>query len=59
MATQSPILMALPDADPWQVEHFGLRPTTLEETSHFRLYREFTRDPHARPGRNHDRLNVA
>lgn len=46
MATHSPILMALPDADLWQVERFGLRPTTLEETSHFRLYREFTRYPH-------------
>ncbi|PXA93253.1 ATP-binding protein [Nostoc sp. 3335mG] len=46
MATHSPILMALPGADLWQVERFGLRPTTLEETSHFRLYREFTRYPH-------------
>lgn len=46
MATHSPILMALPDADLWQVERFGVRPTTLEETAHFRLYREFTRYPH-------------
>lgn len=46
MATHSPILMALPDADLWQVERFGLRPTTLEETAHFRLYREFIRYPH-------------
>ncbi|MEN2746599.1 AAA family ATPase [Sphingomonas sp. T9W2] len=46
MATHSPILMALPDADLWQVERFGLRPTTLEDTSLFRLYRDFTRYPH-------------
>lgn len=46
MATHSPILMALPDADLWQVERFGIRPTTLEETAHFRLYQEFVRYPH-------------
>ncbi len=46
MATHSPILMALPDADLRQIERYGLQPTTLEETSHFRLYREFTRYPH-------------
>ncbi len=27
-------------------ERFGLRPTTLEETAHFRLYREFVRYLH-------------
>lgn len=46
MATHSPIRMALPDADPWQVERFGIRPTTLEEMAHVRLYREFVRYPH-------------
>lgn len=46
MATHSPILMALPDADLWQVERFGIRPTRLEETAHFQLYREFVRYPH-------------
>lgn len=46
MATHSPILMALPDADPWQVERFRIRPTTLEEMAHFQLYREFVRYPH-------------
>ncbi len=46
MATHSPILMALPDADLWQLERFGLRPTTVEETSHFRIYREFVLYPH-------------
>jgi predicted ATPase len=46
MATHSPILMALPDADLWQIEKFGLRPTALEETSHFKIYREFALYPH-------------
>lgn len=46
MATHSPILMALPDADLWQIEAFGVRPTTLEETAHFRIYREFALYPH-------------
>jgi predicted ATPase len=46
MATHSPILMALPDADLWQLERFGLRPTTLEETAHFKIYREFALYPH-------------
>ncbi|MEK7343263.1 MAG: AAA family ATPase [Pseudomonadota bacterium] len=41
MATHSPILMALPDADLWQVDSYSVRPVALEETSHFRLYREF------------------
>lgn len=41
MATHSPILMALPGADLWQVEKFGVRQTTLQQTSHFKLYREF------------------
>ena len=46
MATHSPILMALPDADLWQLERFGFRPTTLEETAHFKIYREFALYPH-------------
>lgn len=46
MATHSPILMALPDADLRQLGPFGLQPTTLEETGHFRLYREFMAYPH-------------
>ena len=46
MATHSPILMALPDAALWQLERFGLRPTVLEETAHFRIYREFVLYPH-------------
>jgi predicted ATPase len=46
MATHSPILMALPDADLWQIERYGFRSTTLEETPHFRVYREFALYPH-------------
>ncbi|MCI4588785.1 AAA family ATPase [Sphingobium sp. BYY-5] len=41
MATHSPILMALPDADLWQVDSYSVRPVALEDTPHFRLYREF------------------
>lgn len=46
MATHSPILMALPDADLWQLERYGLRPVALEETAHFKIYREFVLYPH-------------
>lgn len=46
MATHSPILMALPDADLWQLERYGFRSTTLEETAHFKIYREFVMYPH-------------
>jgi predicted ATPase len=46
MATHSPILMALPDADLWQIDAWSIHPTSLEETAHFRLYREFVQYPH-------------
>jgi predicted ATPase len=46
MATHSPILMALPDADLWQIDPFAIQPTTLEDTAHYRLYREFILYPH-------------
>lgn len=46
MATHSPILMALPDADLRQIDAHGIRPITLEETSHFRIYKEFMLYPH-------------
>ena len=46
MATHSPILMALPDADLWQIDPYAIQPTTLEETAHYRLYREFILYPH-------------
>jgi len=46
MATHSPILMALPDADLWQIDSFSIHPTVLEKTPHFRLYKEFIDYPH-------------
>lgn len=46
MATHSPILMALPDSDLWQLDDRGVWPTRLEDTSHFRIYREFVAYPH-------------
>jgi predicted ATPase len=45
IATHSPILMAMPGARLLQLDRGGLRDVTLEETAHFRLYREFFLDP--------------
>jgi len=45
MATHSPILMAVPNADVFEITRGGLRPADYRETSHFRLYRGFTEDP--------------
>lgn len=41
MATHSPILMTLPGAALWHISRFGLPPIALEDTDHFRIYREF------------------
>jgi len=46
MATHSPILMALPDADLWQISPLGIEPVQLEDTAHYRLYHEFMLYPH-------------
>jgi predicted ATPase len=46
MATHAPILMALPDAELFWLQKYGLRPVTLEDTDHFRVMREFIADPH-------------
>ena len=46
MATHSPILMALPDADLRQIDGYAITPVTLEQTSHFRIYKEFMAYPH-------------
>jgi predicted ATPase len=46
MATHSPILMALPEARLLKLEKYGLMPTTLEDTEHYRMMREFILDPH-------------
>jgi predicted ATPase len=45
IATHSPLLMGFPGADLLHLSHRGMRRTTLEETPHFRIYREFCRDP--------------
>ena len=45
MATHSPILMALPGAALWHISRFGLQPIELEQTEHFRIYREFALYP--------------
>jgi predicted ATPase len=45
MATHSPILMGFPDARLLRLTAHGFEPTTLRETDHFRLMREFCSDP--------------
>ncbi len=45
MATHSPILMALPGARLLSMTRGGIEPVRLEDTAHFRLYREFALDP--------------
>jgi predicted ATPase len=45
MATHSPILMAYPGASLYGLTQGGLEPVALEQTSHFRLMREFCADP--------------
>jgi predicted ATPase len=47
MATHSPILMAFPSAELLRIDRFGISPTQLEDTPHFRLYREFVLYPEA------------
>jgi predicted ATPase len=46
MATHSPILMALPDAQLLWLQKYGLQPVTLQATDHYRMMREFILDPH-------------
>jgi predicted ATPase len=45
MATHSPILMAYPHARLLRMSPSGLEPTTVEQTDHYRLLREFCADP--------------
>jgi predicted ATPase len=45
IATHSPLLMGFPDADLLRFSFRGMRRTTLDQTPHFRIYREFCRDP--------------
>jgi predicted ATPase len=39
------MLMALPDAELLRLTPHGLEPVTLEETDHYRLWREFCAEP--------------
>lgn len=45
MATHSPILMALPGIRLLLMTRAGLEPVELNDTAHYRLYREFILDP--------------
>lgn len=45
MATHSPILMALPDAQVLEVTRHGITPVDYRDTQHFKLYQSFTIDP--------------
>jgi predicted ATPase len=45
MATHSPVLMAYPNATLLQFTKYGLEPTTLRQTDHYRAMREFFTDP--------------
>ena len=45
MATHSPMLMAYPNARLLKLTKYGLEQTTLEDTDHFRLMREFFQSP--------------
>jgi predicted ATPase len=45
MATHSPMLMAYPHARLLRLTKYGLDPVRLEDTDHFRLWREFCADP--------------
>ncbi|MGR3515061.1 MAG: AAA family ATPase [Paracoccaceae bacterium] len=45
MATHSPILMAVPGATVLEMTRGGPEPVALEETAHFKLYRDFINDP--------------
>jgi len=47
MATHSPILMAYPNAQLLRLDKYGLEPVRLEDTDHFRLWREFCLSPSA------------
>jgi predicted ATPase len=45
MATHSPMLMAYPEARLLRMSKHGLEPTTVEQTDHYRLMREFCANP--------------
>ncbi|MEM6696451.1 MAG: AAA family ATPase [Pseudomonadota bacterium] len=45
LATHSPLLMAVPGAALWGFSRGGIVPISLSDTTHFKLYRAFIRDP--------------
>jgi predicted ATPase len=45
MATHAPLLMAYPNARLLRLGKYGLEPTTVEQTDHYRVMREFCDDP--------------
>ena len=45
MATHSPLLMAYPGATLLRIQGDSLLPVKLEDTDHFRLFRDFCKDP--------------
>jgi predicted ATPase len=45
MATHSPLLMAYPNATLLRLTKYGLDPTTVESTDHYKTLREFFEDP--------------
>jgi len=45
MATHSPMLMAYPNASLLSLSKYGLEPTTVRDTVHFKTMREFFEDP--------------
>jgi predicted ATPase len=45
MATHSPVLMAYPNATLLRLTKYGLEPTTVESTDHYKTLREFFDDP--------------
>ncbi|MEG3180327.1 AAA family ATPase [Sphingomonas sp. LT1P40] len=46
VVTHSPILMACPGARLLGMSKYGIEPVELEDTPHFRIYRQFALDPH-------------
>lgn len=47
MATHSPLIMALPGAQLLEVSKYDINPVAVEDVLHFRILREFYRNPAA------------
>jgi predicted ATPase len=45
MATDSPVLMAYPNATLLRLTKYGLEPVTVQDIDHFKAMREFCSDP--------------